>query len=177
MAIRERQHHTPLEPTLNRLRDVVARPASGIWIARLLLITLIGVPLWLALAQFTPLAVVPASAAPTLFSGERAMNDLNVIAQASRPMGSAAHAATEQYLIDRLTELGLQPQIQATTGVALAENGDVWAGSVRNIVARIPGTDNTRGILLAAHYDSVPTGPGAGDCGSCVATVLETVRA
>jgi len=32
-------------------------------------------------------------------------------------------------------------------------------------------------VLLVAHYDSVPTGPGANDDGVGVATLLETARA
>ena len=30
---------------------------------------------------------------------------------------------------------------------------------------------------MDAHYDSMPMTPGAADCGSCVATLLETARA
>ena len=45
-------------------------------------------------------------------------------------------------------------------------------------MARLPGTrSGGRAFLLVAHYDSVPTGPGATDNGAGVATVLETVRA
>ena len=52
------------------------------------------------------------------------------------------------------------------------------AGTVTNIVgARIPGTDSSSAIALNAHYDSGPAGPGASDCGSCVAAVLESARA
>ena len=46
------------------------------------------------------------------------------------------------------------------------------------MLARLPGTDpGGKAFLLAAHYDSVPTGPGATDNGSGVATALETLRA
>jgi len=48
---------------------------------------------------------------------------------------------------------------------------------VQNIVARLPGTANQRAVLLAAHYDSVPFGPGAGDDGAGVSSILETLRA
>ena len=43
------------------------------------------------------------------------------------------------------------------------------------VAEAIPG--NGKAILLMAHLDSVPAGPGAGDDGSGVATLLETIRA
>lgn len=166
--------HAAAQPAARAL----ARPAlTRRWLPLAAILLLIAGSLWLGLAQYRPPAALPVDAPAADFSGERALADLAAFAQAPRPMGSAAHAATEQYLIDQLRALGLQPEVQATTGAALMENGSVWAGSVRNVVARIPGTASTGAVLLAAHYDTVPTGPGAGDCGSCVATVLETVRA
>ncbi|HEY6328303.1 MAG TPA: M20/M25/M40 family metallo-hydrolase, partial [Blastocatellia bacterium] len=71
---------------------------------------------------------------------------------------------------------GLDPQIQSTTALRV-ERGRIAAGSINNILARIPGSANTRPLMLAAHYDSVPTGPGASDDASGVSTILETVRA
>ena len=177
MARTEPRPRPRFSPALPWLRQRIGRPAALTWLARLLIVGLIGASLWIALDQFTPSVVVPADAPADVFSAERAMTQLEVIAQSPRPVGSDAHAAVEHYLIDQLTAMGLSPAVEATTGVASTDSGDVWAGDVRNIVARIPGTVSTRAILLAAHYDSVPTGPGAGDCGSCVVTVLETVRA
>ena len=166
--------HAAAQPAARAL----ARPAlTRRWLPLAAILLLIAGSLWLGLAQYRPPAALPVDAPAADFSGERALADLPGFAQAPRPMGSAAHGAAEQYLIDQLRALGLQPEVQATTGAALMENGSVWAGSVRNVVARIPGTASTGAVLLAAHYDTVPTGPGAGDCGSCVATVLETVRA
>ncbi len=43
--------------------------------------------------------------------------------------------------------------------------------------ARIPGTNHNGSFILTAHYDSVYSGPGAGDDGSGVITMLETARA
>ncbi|HET9016001.1 MAG TPA: M20/M25/M40 family metallo-hydrolase [Thermomicrobiaceae bacterium] len=150
---------------------------AGRWLPAVAVLLLVAGSLWLGGAQYRPPAALPTDAPATAFSGERALVDLAAFAQAPRPMGSAAHAEAEQYLVDQLRAMGLQPEVQAATGTAVMDNGSVWAGSVRNVVARVPGTASTGAVLLAAHYDTVPTGPGAGDCGSCVATVLETVRA
>src|SRR5690606_34312805 len=48
---------------------------------------------------------------------------------------------------------------------------------VHNVVARIEGRSPGPAVLLAAHYDSVPAGPGASDDGVAVAAMLETARA
>ena len=41
------------------------------------------------------------------------------------------------------------------------------------MIATVPGTAPGPHLLLSAHYDSTPTGPGAGDDGIGVATLLE----
>lgn len=46
-----------------------------------------------------------------------------------------------------------------------------------NIIGRIPGTDSTAAVALMAHYDTVPTTPGANDNTTAVAALLETGRA
>jgi acetylornithine deacetylase/succinyl-diaminopimelate desuccinylase-like protein len=55
--------------------------------------------------------------------------------------------------------------------------GIAWTTAVENVLVRVPGTDSSRAILIEGHYDSVPTGPGATDCGACTVTVLEALRA
>jgi hypothetical protein len=53
-----------------------------------------------------------------------------------------------------------------------------WSGTIENVIVRVPGTSaSTRDVLITAHYDSVPVGPGAGDDGVAVASMLETMRA
>ncbi len=46
-----------------------------------------------------------------------------------------------------------------------------------NLIARIEGTDRSgETVVLGAHYDTVPTTPGADDNASAVAVLLETAR-
>ncbi len=57
-----------------------------------------------------------------------------------------------------------------------AEYGFFACGTAEDIIAEVaPGEG--KAIVLVAHYDSVPAGPGAADDQSSVATILETVRA
>lgn len=124
---------------------------------------------------WTP-AVVAASASPSVFSAERAMDDLRAVASRPRSIGTAAHEATIATIRSRLTEMGVQSQVVEDV-VARPDFGQVFAGRLRNVIARIPGTDSTGAVLLVTHYDSVPTSPNANDGGLGVATALETIRA
>lgn len=120
----------------------------------------------------------PASAPPAEFSAQRAMEHVRAIAGDTRFLGSPNHAATREYLLAQLRSLGLRPTLQRAAVVNTFTGSDEpEAGSVTNVIARIPGTASTGMIALNAHYDSGPGGPGASDCGSCVATVLEAARA
>jgi hypothetical protein len=123
-------------------------------------------------------APVPASAAATDYSSARALKHVQIIAREPHPMGSPANAGVRDYLVSELRGLGLAPQVQKATAAFYPLPGIIQAGTPENVLARLPGTDPSgKAFLLAAHYDSVPTGPGATDNGSSVATALETLRA
>ena len=62
-------------------------------------------------------------------------------------------------------------------GRATSASSPRVAGTVRNVVARLPGSVGSRSVLLVAHYDSVPVSPGASDDASAVVALLETARA
>lgn len=108
------------------------------------------------------------------FSAARAMKHLSVIARAPHPVNSAEHDAVRDYILRSLHEIGLAPQVQKITG----ENQNFEIdGALENIVCRLQGNSREKAILLVAHYDSVPAGPGASDDGVAVVALLETARA
>jgi hypothetical protein len=120
--------------------------------------------------------VTPADAPDSVFSAARAMSVVGEIVRAPRPTGSPEHARVRGELVARLAALGLDPEVQ--TGTALLEGaGFARAATVRNVVARMPGTDPTGAVLVTAHYDGTELSPGAGDDASGLATILEAVRA
>jgi Zn-dependent M28 family amino/carboxypeptidase len=106
------------------------------------------------------------------FSAERAFGHVEQIAAVPHPVGSEANARVRDYLIAKLRNLGLQPNVLAATAV----RGNELA-RVENIHARIPGRASTGHVVLAAHYDSVAHAPGAADDAAGVAAILETARA
>ncbi|MGD0772164.1 MAG: M28 family peptidase [Candidatus Solibacter sp.] len=133
-----------------------------------------GLALWTAIgfAPFGRPDPLPADAPGGEFSAERAMVTVRAIAQRPHPVGSADHDRVRDYVLGEFSRLGLTPVTQAGTGSFLR-----YKGKAENIMARLPGTANTRPVMLAAHYDSTRRGPGAGDDAQGVAVLLETLRA
>jgi hypothetical protein len=114
--------------------------------------------------QLNPPRPASVNAAATEFSGERALKHLTVIAQKPHPVGTTEHAEVANYIQNELAALGLTPEVQRTPNAT-------------NVLVRLKGTVDEKAVLLVGHYDSVPTSPGAGDNGSAVAAMLETLRA
>jgi hypothetical protein len=112
------------------------------------------------------------------FSSARALLHLRRIAEQPHPVGTAAHEAVRAYIEAAFRELGLAPRIQTATGLRSYSGGFV-AANVKNLTARLPGTANTKALLIACHYDSESggIGPGASDDGHAVAAMLEAARA
>src|ERR1700722_4709135 len=97
--------------------------------------------------------------------------------QQPHPAGSVENAAVHARVLQALAQLGVRASVQRTMSCyAQARWGAIICGEVSNIIAEIvPGPGPA--ILLMAHLDSVPAGPGAADDGAGVATLLETIRA
>ena len=119
---------------------------------------------------------VPASAIATDFSSGRALRHVETISRNAHPIGSVEHARVSEYILGEVAALGVTPEFQETTVVR--ENTFPYrAAKIRNILARLKGTEQGKAVLLASHYDSVATGPGASDNAVAVAALLETLRA
>ncbi len=140
---------------------------------------LTGFFVFLAIEQMQPPAPVPASAPASEFSAARALDLLRVIAPKPHPTGTEENARVRDFLVRELKNLGYDVQVQTVTAVRTERRGRglVVAATVNNILARRKGFAGRDTVMLTAHYDSVPTGPGASDDGSGVVTLLETARA
>lgn len=122
-----------------------------------------------------PPRAVPATAPDTTFSAERAMRHVEKIAQRPHAMGTADHDRVRAYIVGQLSTLGLRSQIQQTTAVGTRYR---HAGRVRNILARLPGSNpNGKAVLVMVHYDGIEAGPAASDDAAGSAALLETLRA
>jgi hypothetical protein len=126
------------------------------------------------LAYRTPPALGSA-VSPAIFSASRAQAILQDLVGdgVPHPIGSAENAKVRERIVERLTALGYTTELQ--TGLVCNDFGE--CGTPTNIVATYgTGTAVKDAVLLAAHYDSVPAGPGASDDGAGVANLLEIAR-
>lgn len=118
---------------------------------------------------------LPESAPPSSFSAARAIAFEREIlgGDIPHPVGTAAHDAVRDRLAARFRQLGYDVTIQRS----FACSPYVTCAPVANVIARVPGDARPEALVLAAHYDSVPAGPGVTDDGIGIATLVETARA
>ncbi len=120
-----------------------------------------------------------ASAPATSFSSARADATLARVLGPEIPhqVSSAENAAVRARILKEFADLGVPTHTyQAFTCNPWRGLSFVACATVTDIIAEvIPGRG--KAIVMMAHYDSVPAGPGASDDESGVATVLETTRA
>ena len=150
----------------------------GLFLGALALALLLGV---IALQTPSPKGL---TVSPNGFSAARAMVDVRRIAQRPHPVSSPEHQRVQDYLVGRMTSLGLSPALQV--GGELSPQAQkrlrLWTldptVSPVNIVGILPGLNpQAPAVLIMAHYDSVAKSPGAADDSTGVAAILEAVRA
>jgi hypothetical protein len=146
------------------------RPAG--W-GLILALALFAVALLLSTFYAGPPAAKPVSAPPAEFSAGRAQAVLRDLLGdgAPHPVGSPANARVREKILAQLRSVGYAPEVQE----ALACNAGSCA-RVSNVLARLPGREPGKSVLLMAHYDSVPSGPGVSDDMAGVAAILEVAR-
>ena len=113
--------------------------------------------------------------APGEFDASRAKARLARVLgdQRPHPADSPADDLVRARLVAELQLMGLEPVVRdqfACNGFPKARA--VACARVRNVIATL-GPRSGKALLLSAHYDSVPVGPGASDDGIGVATLLE----
>src|SRR6267143_1884699 len=129
----------------------------------------------LAALRYRPPPARPADAPAQDFSAGRAREVLRAVLGGGEPhpTGSEAGARVRQRVFAELDRLGYQPRIQE----AFACGSVGICARVTNVIARLDGRRAAKAVLLSAHYDSVPAGPGASDDGAGMAAALEIARA
>jgi hypothetical protein len=119
------------------------------------------------------------NAPPAEFSAARADATLGRLLgpEVPHPVSTAANAAVRDRIRAEFAALGVPTKVTRALGCnGRPKYGFFACGTTEDIVAEVaPGEG--KAIVMMAHYDSVPAGPGAADDQSGVATILETVRA
>ncbi|MGC4744043.1 M28 family peptidase [Micromonospora sp. DT201] len=171
---------TPARPGVPPADRALTRPPRRLVAAAAALVALAAVGAGSLLDLRTP---TPKSAdAPAgEFSAARAYEDVQVIAARSHVAGSPANDQVRAHIEQQLRGLGLETEVQDTVapeaGQLSGAAGGATLARVRNVVARLPGTDSTGRVFLVAHYDSVQTGPGGNDDAAGTSAILEVARA
>ena len=118
----------------------------------------------------------PAVAQAGEFDSQRAFARLARVLGDERPhpVDSEASDEVRARLLAEMRAVGLSPRVTDDFVCnSFARSRTIACARVRNIVATI-GPAQGRHLLLSAHYDSTFAGPGAGDAGIGVASLLET---
>ena len=108
------------------------------------------------------------------FAVDRALKHVKNLSLEPHGVGFPGHQRAAAYIIGELKSMGLVTSIQE--GYTCGDWGNL--SKAKNIMAKIPGSQPGKALLLMSHYDSSPHSSfGASDAGSGVATILEGVRA
>jgi hypothetical protein len=148
-------------------------------IAALLLFGLASM-FWFAQEDWVARPAVQGADAPArVFSAGRAEDVLARILgpELPHPVSTDENAAVRGRILAALSAFGVPATVHHGFGCnAVRAFGVITCASVNDILGEVkPGAG--KAIVLMAHYDSVPAGPGAADDESGVATVIEAVRA
>ena len=150
----------------------------------LFLLTLI-IGAMLAFMAATPPAPKPIDTSANQFSAERAMQDVSVIAAKPHPTGSLENEKVRAYLVDRMTELGMEVSIsERQLGERALARLNSWSGNAKtkqpifNVIGVLRSEfPSAKALLLMAHHDTVWGSPGAADDTIGIASIFEIVRA
>jgi len=112
---------------------------------------------------------------PGQFDAPRAKERLARILgdQRPHPADTLASDLVRARLVEVLGQMGLKPIVRDQLACnELYKQRGVSCARVRNVIVLL-GPSTGKALLLNAHYDSTPVGPGAADDGMGVATLLE----
>lgn len=111
------------------------------------------------------------------FDGARAFNTLSKLLAEERPhiAGSPENMVVRDRIVAELKAHGYETELQAALQCGPP---DRFPGctQIENVIAVKKGSRPGKALLVTAHYDSVPAGPGVGDDGAGTAMVLEYAR-
>ena len=90
--------------------------------------------------------------------------------------GSEQNYGVRQRIVSAFEKLGYDVEVQQKLVCRHPAGAYTGCAEVQNIITRLPGQEAGPALMLAAHYDSVPAGPGVADDGVAVAGLLEIAR-
>ncbi len=149
-------------------------------ILRAVILAAVAVGFWaLARHQDIPPKPLAADAPATMFSSGRAETVLARLLgpEIPHPASSAENSAVRARILREYASLGVKAATYRALGCNVNKSyGVMICGTVTDVIAEVrPGA--AKAVVLLAHYNSVPAGPGASDDEFGDATIFETIRA
>jgi hypothetical protein len=142
---------------------------------------LVVLALWAGVAglghwRYQPPPVVPADALRSKFSAERAEPVFRRLYEDAGPHPAGDNETFRQRVIEEFTRLGYRVELQTTQDQPRNRRSRQASVPLVNLIVRLVGKTDKPPVMLTAHYDSVPWGPGAADDGAGLTVLIEIAR-
>jgi hypothetical protein len=110
------------------------------------------------------------------FSALSATTHIDAMASQIHFMGTKENRIVRDYILNKFEKLGIETEI--FTGFSENKWGSSYTriAKTENIIATIKGQSSDKCVLIAGHYDSVLSSPGAADDVHAVACMLEVAK-
>ncbi len=110
------------------------------------------------------------------FSAINAKPHLDIMASENHFIGTDSNKKVRDYILREFNKLGIQTEVFVGYCSTIFRNTHKKMAITENIIATIKGFDNSKSVVIAGHYDSVLSSPGAADDVHSVACMLEVAR-
>ncbi|GGD07191.1 M20/M25/M40 family metallo-hydrolase [Aquisalinus flavus] len=144
----------------------------------LALLAVLALTVMLSVWLVQPPRALPLDAPADRFAATRALEKLEGLLGdgSARPVGTPANEAGRERIFEAFADLGLATETITQTTCRQSEYWSlISCTEVQNILVPIIDGDGPA-VVLMAHHDSVPTGPGAADDTHGVAIIMEIAR-
>jgi len=135
--------------------------------------------LWMLLLIFLSIILEsPIPVKPHDYEGFSALNakkHMDIMASECHFMGTEENRKVRDYILGEFEKLNIPTEV--FTGYCEQAYGSYkQIAKTENIIATIKGSGTGKSLVLAGHYDSVLSAPGAADDVHAVACMIETAR-
>jgi len=137
--------------------------------------------IWIGIAQFSHLRYAPPAVSEmnplkSEFCAIRAEPIFERLYRDAKPHPAGDNQWFRDKVIAEFDRLGYQVELQKTSSPVLNGRSSDQTVQIVNLIVRLVGKTDKPPVMLAAHYDSVPSGPGAADDGAGLTALIEIAR-
>ena len=139
-------------------------------------LTLLWISIILIIAILSESPISVESANTKGFSALNAMPHIETMAKEFHFMGTPENEEVKQYILDEFEKLDIETEVFTGYCETVFRTRYKRMAQTENIIARIPGSNSTKAVVVAGHYDSILSAPGAADDVHAVACMLEIAK-